>query len=109
MLLGDLTRVEADFLAVHSRIATASFIDRAHRKGKKVHVWTVNDGPGLHAMYSLGVDSIITDFPARAVALRKQRAELEPAQRLLLRAGLLLLDEPNHVDPALDALNMSER
>ena len=109
VLLGDLTRVEADFLAVHSRIATASFIDRAHRKGKKVHVWTVNDVPGLHAMYSLGVDSIITDFPARAVALRKQRAELEPAQRLLLRAGLLLLDEPNHLDPALDALNMSER
>lgn len=109
VLLGDLTRVEADFLAVHSRNATASFIDRAHRKGKKVHVWTVNDVPGLHAMYSLGVDSIITDFPARAVALRKQRAELEPAQRLLLRAGLLLLDEPNHVDPTLDALDTSAR
>ena len=109
VLLGDLTRVEADFLAVHSRNATASFIDHAHRNGKQVHVWTVNDVPGLHAMYSLGVDSIITDFPARAVALRKQRAELEPAQRLLLRAGLLLLDEPIHVDPTLDVLDMSAR
>lgn len=109
VLFGDFSGVQADFLAIHSRNATSSFIDLAQRNGKQVHVWTVNDVPGMHAMFSLGVDAIITDFPARAVALREQRAELEPAQRLLLRAGLLLLDEADHVDPSLDTLDMSAR
>jgi len=100
--LGDLTRVEADFLAIHSNAASSSFIGRTHDSGKRIEVWTVNDTAGMHAMFSNGVDSIITDFPGKAVALRAQRAELDATQRLLLRLGLLMLDEPEHVDPAMD-------
>ncbi len=100
--LGDLTRIEADFIAIHSGNATASFVARAHDSGKHVEVWTVNDVAGLHAMFSMGVDSIITDFPAQALDLRAHRAELDAAQRLVLRFGLLVLDSSEHQDPGID-------
>jgi glycerophosphoryl diester phosphodiesterase len=38
-----------------------------------VHVWTVNEEAEMRAMLALGVDGIITDFPAR---LRKLLAPL---------------------------------
>jgi glycerophosphoryl diester phosphodiesterase len=100
--LGDLTRIEADFVAIHSANATASFVARVHDSGKHVEVWTVNDVAGLHAMFSIGVDSIITDFPAQAVELRVRRAELSATERLLLRFGLLVLDSSEHQDPSID-------
>jgi glycerophosphoryl diester phosphodiesterase len=41
--LGDLTALGADFLAVEARVATGSFVRRAHGAGQEVYVWTVND------------------------------------------------------------------
>ena len=97
--VGDLTRIEADFLAVHSGNLGPVLVRRAHASGKGLKVWTVNDAPGIHAMYSLGVDAIITDYPDKAAALRRIRADLGAAQRLLLGIGLLILDQPEHLDP----------
>jgi len=39
-------------------------IDRAHELGLKVKVWTVNDAPRMAELIDMGVDGIITDFPA---------------------------------------------
>ena len=41
--IGDLTTLDADFLAVEARMATPRFVRRAHRAGQDVYVWTVND------------------------------------------------------------------
>lgn len=41
-------------------------LDRAHALGLLVNVWTVNTPDDLHRMAVIGVDGIITDFPARA-------------------------------------------
>jgi glycerophosphoryl diester phosphodiesterase len=35
----------------------------------------------------LGVDNIITDYPAKLVELLQQRANLSDVERLLLKAG----------------------
>ena len=50
------------------------FVDSAHRGGKVVHVWTVNDSSEAVRLVGLGVDGIITDrVDEIAAALAGQR------------------------------------
>lgn len=42
------------------------FIDKAHKNGWRVLVWTVNKPADILRMKSMGVDGIFTDFPDRA-------------------------------------------
>ncbi|MFG0335843.1 MAG: glycerophosphodiester phosphodiesterase, partial [Maioricimonas sp. JB049] len=86
---GDLTRADADFLAVSTRLATSAFIRAAHRRGKKVHVWTVNDAHSMSTLISRGVDNIITDEPALARRVLEERARLSPVERALLELTIL--------------------
>jgi glycerophosphoryl diester phosphodiesterase len=55
------------------RLVTPDSVAFAHRLGVEVHVWTVNDEPTIDELLNLGVDGIITDFPARALALVRAR------------------------------------
>ena len=64
--IGDLTSLDADFLAVAMGMASAGFIRRSREAGKQVYVWTVNDPVSMSRMISLGVDGIITDEPEMA-------------------------------------------
>ena len=86
--LGDITRLNVDFLAVNQGKANATFIRRAHNAGKSVFVWTVNDALSLSHWMSMGVDGIITDEPALARDILAQRAKLSAPERLLLSAAL---------------------
>ena len=87
--IGNLNRLDTDFLAVNTGMATARFVRRTQRAGRQVFVWTVNDPVSMSRMMSLGVDGIITDEPAMAREVLKQRATMNPAERLLLHAALL--------------------
>ncbi|MBT3331553.1 MAG: glycerophosphodiester phosphodiesterase [Rhodospirillaceae bacterium] len=40
------------------------FVDRAHSRGLKVHVWTINDRETMERLLDLGVDGIMTDETA---------------------------------------------
>jgi glycerophosphoryl diester phosphodiesterase len=100
--LGDLTTSDADFLAVHVGIATPRFIRRAHRAGKEVYVWTVNDAVNMSRMMSRGVDGVITDHPALAREVLARRAELSVAERLMVAAAFWMGLEPREPPPAMD-------
>ncbi len=49
---------QGDLVVVDERFVTA-----AHRAGKAVHVWTVNDAEAMERLVGLGVDGIISDLP----------------------------------------------
>ena len=44
------------------------YVERAHAHGNKVYVWTVDEPDQLELALSLGVDAVITNRPADAVA-----------------------------------------
>jgi glycerophosphoryl diester phosphodiesterase len=45
---------------------TRESVERAHRKGRRVHVWTVNELTDMQSLRTLGVDAIFTDDPLAA-------------------------------------------
>ncbi|PHS18697.1 MAG: hypothetical protein COA78_01555 [Blastopirellula sp.] len=95
---GNLSAIQADFLAVNANFADQAFIEHAQRLGKEVHVWTVNDAATMSQMISRGVDNIITDKPALARSVLKQRAEMSVPERLLLELGWVFGIEPEIAD-----------
>jgi glycerophosphoryl diester phosphodiesterase len=55
-------------------LVTRAFVEHAHRHGLVVHVWTINDPAEMHRLLDLGVDGIMSDFPARVVQVVAERA-----------------------------------
>lgn len=82
--IGDLTRLEVDFLALNASAATYSMIRRARRRGIKIYVWTVDDPVQMSVMMSRGVDGIITDKPGLARDVLELREDLTPFGRIIV-------------------------
>lgn len=70
-LAGRLNRtlpIPADALQVPSTYGNTTVVDHrfvaaAHRAGKQVHVWTVNEPDEMRALLAIGVDALISDRP----------------------------------------------
>jgi len=54
-------------------IVMAESIAAAHRFGLEVHVWTINEEVQMEHLLDLGVDALMTDFPARGAAVFGRR------------------------------------
>lgn len=89
-VLGDMSGLDVDFLAVNAGMAGPAFIRHNQQAGKQVFVWTVNDKMSMFKMMSLGVDGIITDEPELARQVIAERAELNSVERLLIHAAVIL-------------------
>ena len=55
-----------DFISIRSSFVSRRLVEAVHEDGKAIHVWTVNSKTEMDQMKLLGVDNIITDYPARA-------------------------------------------
>ncbi|MBT3141451.1 glycerophosphodiester phosphodiesterase family protein [Falsiruegeria litorea] len=82
--VGNLAGLDGDFLAVNANMATPGLIRSVQETGKELYVWTVNDPLKMSKMISMGVDGLITDEPALVHEVLSVRAQLSPAERLLL-------------------------
>lgn len=50
-------------------VVTKDFVENAHRKNLKIHVWTINETADMERLINLGVDGIMTDYPDRLLKL----------------------------------------
>ncbi len=65
LAFGKLDALEVDFYSVEAINVTEAFVENAHRIGREVHVWTVNDEALMEKLIDFGVDNIITDKDKR--------------------------------------------
>lgn len=64
---GAAAELGASVVGPHYSTVDAGLVERAHSLDIAVLPWTVNDPDDLRAMLDLGVDGIVTDYPARAL------------------------------------------
>ncbi len=97
--IGDLTRLDVDFLALTAKNTTVPMIRRTHKRGMKTYPWTIDDPVQMWVMMSRGVDGIITDRVALANRVKELRAKVTPVGRFIIwiagETGLLRGMEPN--------------
>ncbi len=66
-------RIGLVYQAIHpeKRDATPRLIQKAHQRGQRVHVYTVNQPQEMHQLIQHGVDGVITDDPPLALDVLK--------------------------------------
>lgn len=51
------------------QVVSKQFVEAAHKRNLKVHVWTINETADMQRLLDLGVDGIMTDYPDRLMDL----------------------------------------
>lgn len=69
-MLQQARRHFADELSLHYSMATKKMIAKAKEKGFPITIWTADDPTWVKRAFDLGIDSIITNDPARLLAKR---------------------------------------
>ena len=92
--LGDISRLDVDLFSVRANWLTDDVIRAAHRQGKEIHVWTVNEAAEMYRLIKRGVNNIITDDPDLLIRVRRDWNNLTGAERLVLASRLLLGVDP---------------
>jgi glycerophosphoryl diester phosphodiesterase len=82
--IGDLAKLNTDFLALNTGQVSVQLIKRAQEAGKSVYAWTVDDPVTMSRLISMGVDGLITNKPALARQTMERRNALSTAERLIL-------------------------
>jgi len=88
--VGDPTRLDVDILSMNAKLVNTRVLRAAHRRGKKVLVWTIDDPRMATRLMDLGVDDLITNDPAPMVRLRDARSALSRIERLVLAFRVVL-------------------
>ena len=83
---GKTAQLSCDYLGLEEESATPAQIRRAHRNGKKILVWTVNDEASQRRFLLSGADAVITDRIAQA---QETAAQIESRPEAVLIAETL--------------------
>ena len=83
--LGDITRMNVDFLSVNKSLLKQSLRVRAQRHAMKLAVWTVNNRDEMLQMMAAGADELVTDDVVLARGAVSDYKSLSDTELLLLR------------------------
>jgi glycerophosphoryl diester phosphodiesterase len=83
--VGDLTRLDLDFLSINKSLAKPELLARAAKHGRRVHVWTVDHRKDMVRLLDRGVDNLISDEPELAVEVVAWYQSLTDLELFLLR------------------------
>ena len=72
-VLRGVDAVQVPERALGMSVTSSPMIERLHRAGVEVHVWTINDPERMRALLDLGVDGIVTDRADLALGIVKER------------------------------------
>jgi glycerophosphoryl diester phosphodiesterase len=53
-------------------VITENFVKTMHERGAVIQVWTINDPTEMERLFSMGVDSIMTDHPAQVIEVAER-------------------------------------
>lgn len=59
------------------QVVSKEFVEAAHRRNLKVHVWTINETADMQRLIEMGVDGIMTDYPDRLLNLLGRQPNVE--------------------------------
>jgi glycerophosphoryl diester phosphodiesterase len=85
-------RLKVDFLGAELSRVTGGFLQAAHRRGQRVHVWTVDKPADMDRLIALGADDLITNEPAEASRRVRAYEDLSQPERTLRRMHAWLAD-----------------
>jgi len=88
--VGDVTRLDVDFLSIEKSRVQPAFVAAAKGRGLAIHAWTVNRADEMIPLLLRGADNLITDDPALAVAAVRDYDALTDVELLLARLRLWL-------------------
>jgi glycerophosphoryl diester phosphodiesterase len=69
-MLAPALALGAEAIHPQTSLVTPELVERAHRQGLGVRVWTANQPTQLRQLLRWGVDGVFTDYPERAVIAR---------------------------------------
>lgn len=62
-MIENAKKIKADIIAPNYLMCTKELVEKAHKNGLKVQVWTVDKKKDIDKMKTLEVDGIVSDFP----------------------------------------------
>jgi len=68
-MISYVNELEANALNPNHKTISPVLVNDAHSNNVRIFPWTVNDAYRMQALYSMGVDGIITDFPDVAIKI----------------------------------------
>jgi glycerophosphoryl diester phosphodiesterase len=83
--VGDITKLDANFLSVSQGTFSPELLERARQRGMQVAVWTINDRESIFRLMVQGAELIVTDDPEMAVEVAREYQQLPAFELLLIR------------------------
>jgi len=83
--VGDITKLNANFLSVSKGTFSQELLERARQRGMQIAVWTINDRESMFRLMVQGAELIVTDDPEMAVEVAREYRQLSDLELLLIR------------------------